>query len=250
MKKTRLLEIIHEEIQIALNEKPIIGGPADIGLENGKVTKQPLSSALKDAIDTIKKEHPDKNEKEIASILVGKKARKSEDTSPEIKEKLKAIDDAVESQENLFGRKNSSEILKKLTNQGDIELSDTISKFIDGDKEFSDNLQKNQTTKFVKKTLEEPSTKKEPTPSKSEPTTSKSEPKAKAREKDDEEKEAEAAVGTDSTAKSLGAEAERMAQVQKFMGKMKDEGVVGDDNKILDAKKYKEEFAKFKAKLK
>ena len=128
--------------------------------------------------------------------------------------------------------------------------SDTISKFIDGDKEFSDNLQKNQTTKFVKKTLEEPSTKKEPTPSKSEPTTSKSEPKAKAREKDDEEKEAEAAVGTDSTAKSLGAEAERMAQVQKFMGKMKDEGVVGDDNKILDAKKYKEEFAKFKAKLK
>ena len=31
---------------------------------------------------------------------------------------------------------------------------------------------------------------------------------------------------------------------------MKDEGVVGDDNKILDAKKYKEEFAKFKAELK
>ena len=31
---------------------------------------------------------------------------------------------------------------------------------------------------------------------------------------------------------------------------MKDEGVVGDDNKILDKEKYKEEFAKFKAKLK
>ena len=100
MKKTRLLEIIHEEIQIALNEKPIIGGPADIGLENGKVTKQPLSSALKDAIDTIKKEHPDKNEKEIASILVGKKARKSEDTSPEIKEKLKAIGGLKLNEEN------------------------------------------------------------------------------------------------------------------------------------------------------
>ena len=30
---------------------------------------------------------------------------------------------------------------------------------------------------------------------------------------------------------------------------MKEVGVVGDDNKILDAKKYKEEFAKVKAKF-
>ncbi len=39
-------------------------------------------------------------------------------------------------------------------------------------------------------------------------------------------------------------------QVELFMNKMKKEGVVGDDNKILDVKKYKEKFAKFKAELK
>ena len=44
MKKTRLLEIIHEEIDTAINEIPMIGGPADVGLENGKVTKQPMRS--------------------------------------------------------------------------------------------------------------------------------------------------------------------------------------------------------------
>jgi len=33
------------------------------------------------------------------------------------------------------------------------------------------------------------------------------------------------------------------------MDKMKDAGVVSDANKVLDAGKYKEEFAKFKASL-
>ena len=48
----------------------------------------------------------------------------------------------------------------------------------------------------------------------------------------------------------IGKEAERLAQVQKFMRQMQDKGIVGKDKKILDTPKYKEEFAKFKASLK
>ena len=48
----------------------------------------------------------------------------------------------------------------------------------------------------------------------------------------------------------IGKEAERLAQVQKFMRQMQDKGIVGKDKKILDTSKYKEEFAKFKAGLK
>ena len=48
----------------------------------------------------------------------------------------------------------------------------------------------------------------------------------------------------------IGKEAERLAQVQKFMKQMQDKGIVGKDKKILDTPKYKEEFAKFKAGLK
>ena len=48
----------------------------------------------------------------------------------------------------------------------------------------------------------------------------------------------------------IGKEAERLAQVQKFMRQMQDKGIVGKDKKILDTPKYKEEFAKFKADLK
>jgi hypothetical protein len=48
----------------------------------------------------------------------------------------------------------------------------------------------------------------------------------------------------------IGKEAERLAQVQKFMRQMQDKDIVGKDKKILDTSKYKEEFAKFKAGLK
>ena len=48
----------------------------------------------------------------------------------------------------------------------------------------------------------------------------------------------------------IGKEAEKLAQVQKFMRQMQDKGIVGKDKKILDTPKYKEEFAKFKAGLK
>ena len=48
----------------------------------------------------------------------------------------------------------------------------------------------------------------------------------------------------------IGKEAERLAQVQKFMRQMQDKGIISKDKKILDTPKYKEEFAKFKVDLK
>ncbi len=113
-------------------------------------------------------------------------------------------------------------MLKKLTNQGENEISKTISKFIDGDKEFSDNLQPNQTTKFVKKTLEKSST--------------------PEKELSDEEKEIEAAVGKDSTAQELAKTSDDDIKTFNkglvFIKKYK------DDKPVIDAylKKAKEEY--------
>ena len=228
MKKTRLLEIIREEIQIALKERPMVDGPADVGIgDDGKLTKKPLKNALEDAIDAIKKEDPTADIKKITSILTKKGSRTSEETSSEVKEKLKKVDDAIDSQERLFGVDTAPELLKKYTNlpKDDpeyLELSNTITKFIDKEKEFSDNLQSNQTSKFVKKTLEKSST--------------------PEKELSDEEKEIEAAVGTDSTAQELAKTSDDDIKTFNkglvFIKKYK------DDKPVIDAylKKAKEEY--------
>jgi len=62
------------------------------------------------------------------------------------------------------------------------------------------------------------------------------------------------AKGKDAKGVAAQATAALKAQEKKkalsaFMDKMKSTGVVSDSNKILDAGKYKEEFAKFKASL-
>jgi hypothetical protein len=216
MKKTRLLEIIREEINTAINEIPDFGGRYDSQVADKYGEEDTLQSATDEIVDETLKDMG------VTKADLKKDADKA-------KEVLKLI------RKKIVGKNQDPRVKDALEKQEDFDDSGNL-------------LQANQTKALG---LKEPSKRgRKASEKKEEPTTSKSEPKAKAREKDEEEKEAEAAVGTDSTAKSLGAEAERMAQVQKFMGKMKDEGVVGDDNKILDAKKYKEEFAKFKAELK
>ena len=234
MKKTRLLEIIREEIDTAINEIPDFGGT----LDKGVATKYSKEDTLQTAVDEIVDETLE--DMGVTKADLKKDADKASEVLKTIRAKVLGS-----KQKNVPQDPRVKDALEK---QEDIEI-DTL-----GGPSGKD-LQSNQTNNAIKKALGLVTPKPRgrtanPNKSEKEPTTSKSEPKAKAREKDDEEKEAEAAVGTDSTAKSLGAKAERMAQVQKFTDKMKDEGVVGDDNKILDAKKYKEEFAKFKAKLK
>ena len=76
-------------------------------------------------------------------------------------------------------------------------------------------------------------------------------------EMDDDEMDKAAAKGVkgkDAKGVAAQATAALKAQTKKkalkaFMDKMKDAGVVSDSNKVLDAGKYKEEFAKFKASL-
>ena len=239
MKKTRLLEIIREEIDTAINEIPVIGleKPEDISYDKESKTTEigGLAKAINNAIDKIKDNFPEADKKKITSYIVSKKARKNEEIPQAVRDALKKIDDAIGKQRDTLDDPKILKILKDLSNKPKSNIdSEIIDKYISGEKRFSDKLQSPQTTRavdrYLKKDLGEELSDEEP-----------SEP--------------------DSTAKDLGAKAERMAQaqkstddmkkqVQKFMDKMKDEGVVGDDNKILDTKKYKEKFAKFKAELK
>ena len=76
-------------------------------------------------------------------------------------------------------------------------------------------------------------------------------------EMDDDEMDKAASKGVKGKdAKGVAAQATAALKAQNkkkalsaFMDKMKDAGVVSDSNKVLDAGKYKEEFAKFKASL-
>lgn len=76
-------------------------------------------------------------------------------------------------------------------------------------------------------------------------------------EMDDDEMDKAAtkgAKGKDAKGVTAQATAALKAQQKKkalkaFMDKMKDAGIVSDSNKVLDARKYKDEFAKFKASL-
>ena len=234
MKKTRLLEIIREEIDTAINEIPDFGGTLDKGVATKHGEEDTLQSATDEIVDETLKDMG------VTKADLKKDADKASEVLKTIRAKV------LGSKQNNVPQ--DPRVKNALEKQQDIEM-DTL-----GGPSGKD-LQPNQTNNAIKKALglitpKPRGRKANPNKPDKEEVTSKSEPKTKAREKDDEEKEAEAAVGTDSTSKSLGAEAERMAQVQKFMGKMKDEGVVGDDNKILNKEKYKEEFAKFKAELK
>ena len=239
MKKTRLLEIIREEIDTAINEIPDIAKDSNLLKEIEQLAEMASMKQLKDQLE---KQNMDSELKAVKAAEKSTIEKLSKDPVFSGDGKQKRLKGYVKN------------LKKELKDTHDINLQNLLSKVSEkaGDK-FNDDIatntiEKNAANKVLGK---EPGKRgRKASEKKEEPTTSKSEPKAKAREKDDEEKEAEAAVGTDSTAKSLGAKAERMAQVQKFTDKMKDEGVVGDDNKILDKEKYKEEFAKFKAKLK
>lgn len=76
-------------------------------------------------------------------------------------------------------------------------------------------------------------------------------------EMDDDEMDKAAAKGVKGKdAKGVAAQATAALKAQQkkkalkaFMDKMKDAGIVSDSNKVLDARKYKDEFAKFKASL-
>ena len=236
MKKTRLLEIIREEIDTAINEIPVIGleKPEDISYDKESKTTEigGLAKAINNAIDKIKDNFPEADKKKITSYIVSKKARKNEEIPQAVRDALKKIDDAIGKQRDTLDDPKILKILKDLSNKPKSNIdSEIIDKYISGEKRFSDKLQSPQTARAVDRYLGEELSDKE------------------------KQKEAGKAAVTDPTAKDLGAKAESEAQMEKFLQQMKDDNIVKDSDRegkleILDAKKYKEEFAKFKAKLK
>ena len=261
MKKTRLLEIIHEEIDTAINEIPAIAKDSNLLKEIEQLAEMASMKQLKDQLEKQNMDSELKAVKAAEKSTIEKLAKDPVFSGTGKDQRLKGY---------------VKNLKKELKDTHDIKLQDLLRDVEEGatkrGDDFNDSISINTIEKNAAKKLsgvtpseekpksdskkekeeekKEPKAKSEP---KSEPkskTKPKSEPKAKARKKSEDEEKAEETADTDSTAKDLGDKAEKMAQVQKFTDKMKEEGVVGDDNKILDAKKYKEEFAKFKAKLK
>jgi hypothetical protein len=287
MKKTRLLEIIREEIDTAINEIPAIAKDSKLEIEKPSKSKH-LSEKYQIDEEIIN---------EMASIIQTKKALKGlddekglelvKDSEKETLEKLKKdptitndgrlrgfasnfkknfkekagmdfLDFTIGIEEKWKKEKPGEDVPFKAPGLAINTAEKNAAKKLPGvtpseEKPKSDSKKEKEEDKKEKK---EPKAKSEP---KSEPkskTKSKSEPKAKARKKSEDEEKAEETADTDSTAKDLAkqtdvelAKQKKKEAVKDFTDKMKEVGVVGDDNKILDAKKYKEEFAKVKAKF-
>ena len=219
MKKIRLLEIIHEEITSALTEIPDFGGRYDSQVADKHGEEDTLQAATDEIVDETLK---DMN---VTKADLKKDAKTA-------KEVLKVI------RKKVVGKNQDPRVKDALEKQEEWDDSANL-------------LQANQANNAILKALglKEPSKRGRKAIEKKEETSTKPESKTKAEDiqLSDEEKEAEAAAGTET---EIGKKAERLAQVQKFTNRMKDEGIVGSDGKILDTKKYKEEFAKVKAKLK
>ena len=267
MKKTRLLELIREEIDTAINEIPDIAKDSDLLKEieqlaemasmkqlKDQLEKQNMDSELK-AVKAAEKSTIDKLSKDPVFSGTGKDQR-LKGYVKNLKKELKDTHD-IKLQDLL------KDVEEGATKRGD-DFNDTIS---------INTIEKNAAKKVLgttppketpksdsKKEKEEekkePKAKSEPKAEPKPKTKAKPEPKTKARKKSEDEEKAEETANTDSTAKDLAkqtdvelAKQKKKEAVKDFTDKMKEIGVVGDDNKILDTKKYKEEFAKVKAKF-
>ena len=225
MKKTRLLEIIREEISDALNEVPDFGGKLDKGVSQKYGEEDTLQTAVDAIVDeTLKDEGVTKED-------LKKDAEKA-------KKVLKTIRSKV------LGRKNTPQdprVKDALEKQQDIEV-DTLGGISGKD------LQQNQTDNALRKALGlispgKPGPKPSPNKPKKEKSTG-SEPKvAKAAKVDsDDEGPSSADISSDETAKSLSStpeeKKEKFNMGLKFIKKFK------DDKPKIDAymKKAKEEY--------
>jgi hypothetical protein len=253
MKKTRLLEIIREEISSALEqtnsinedtlmEGPFIEGPLDFAYVNGEIKKGILGNAIADATQEIKKSFPEIDSDAATKIITSKKSRTAEKTPEAIKSALTKIDDAIEAQVETF---DNTSLLKSLLNKGEIGKSpeeiERINQYIepgdDGDiKSYVEKLGFPQTLRAVEKTLQgkspvsvEPKTvtkKAEPAAEKPAKETAKKseEPKAKAPEapkaEEPKAKESDEDKATKAASKG-GSKLDKMANDQEALLKAK-----------------------------
>jgi len=223
MKKTRLLEIIREEISDALNEVPDFGGKLDKGVSQKYGEEDTLQAAVDAIVDEILKDEG------ITREDLKKDAEKA-------KEVLKTIRSKV------LGRKNTPQdprVKDALEKQQDIEV-DTLGGISGKD------LQQNQTDNALRKALglispNKPGPKADPNKSKKEKTTG-SEPKPSKSTKADSDDEApsgdvemeKAARGTDALIK----------QYQNVMSTYKEKKEKEGDEAALAYLKTKQDIVK------
>jgi hypothetical protein len=249
MKKTRLLEIIREEISSALGqtntinedtlmEGPFIEGPLDFAYVNGEIERGILGKAIADATQKIKSAFPEIDSDAATKIITSKKSRTADKTPEAVKSALTKIDDAIEAQVETF---DNTSLLKNLLNKGEIGKSpeeiERINQYIepgdDGDiKSYVEKLGFPQTLRAVEKTLQGKSpvnVEPETTTKKSEPASEKpakkaEEPKAKkAEEPKAEEPKAKESDDDKATkrAKTGGSKLDKMANDQEALLKAK-----------------------------
>jgi hypothetical protein len=225
MKKTRLLEIIQEEIALALRE--------------GEAEDKAAKAAQLKAIDL-----------EIKALQ-----KKKQDTMRSGVSEVTLEEDQLDEMAKITGRLEAA-IKKVMSSNKDLEGL-PLKKAIKADKEVEDALEgdtmyDNQLNKFIalirgEREVGQRGRKADPTKAKPEPK-AKSEPKAKAeksstKDMDDEDKEAATSIGKDETAKELGKTAPK-DKIEKFNLGLKFIKKYKDDKAKIDAylKKAKEEY--------
>lgn len=170
MNKTRLLEIIQEEISYALNERVFIddnpAGGRDISLSpEGTPVFGTVSGAAKNAIAAITKSYPDlkQDANTVAAFLLSAKARKQDEivikgrefeVKPHIVQALSKFDKAVAAQEDAYENPEAQKVLRTLANKAGAEFDlSSYTAFLDSGREFTPSLGGPQTQRYAKKAL-------------------------------------------------------------------------------------------------
>lgn len=94
MKKSRLLEIIREEISSVINEVPFPDGPldiskpSDIAVDPEERDEKPLQDAIGDAVKVLKDEFSDLTNDDLAKLITKVNSDKNRQADKDIKQKL------------------------------------------------------------------------------------------------------------------------------------------------------------------
>ena len=215
MKKTRLLEIIKEEINSAINEIPDFGGKLDTGVSQKYGEEDTLQSVVDAIVDeTLKDEGVTKED-------LKKDAEKAKEVITIMRKKI-------------VGKNADSRVKDALEKQEDIEI-DTL-----GGPSGKD-LQSNQTNNALKKALGLTTPKprgRKASPKTSEPTTS-SEPKSTKVDSDDE-----APSGDSEVEKAARGRDELVKQYRRVMDTYKEKKSTEGDKEALEYLKTKQDIVK------
>jgi hypothetical protein len=170
MKKSRLIQLINEEIQSALKERVFIDPSTDKGRDisldaEGKPRFGTVASAASNAIKAITKSYPELKTQAniVAAFLLSAKARKQDEivikgmefeVKPHIVAALEEFDKAVAAQEDAYEDPKSRATLEKLANAAGtgVDLSSYMD-FIQSGRPFTPSLGGPQTQRFVAKDL-------------------------------------------------------------------------------------------------